>query len=375
MHWLFLILKKSGPALFGHESGRGKITSLSLRKAVIELINEARSKGADLKACCSVVGIAPNTYRSWVRQGDAEDGRTTRDKFNPANKLTEVEVQAVYDVLYSTRYADKNPHKIVAALADEGKYLCSESTMYRLLKAEKATVRRTQKRKEDRIRVKPNIIARRPGQALNWDITFLPSRVAGLYYKVLVILDMYSRKIVSFRLFDSLEATKEYLKEEFLENGLTIPEWLHGDNGKTLKGQTLASMLRGLGVIQSHSRPRVSNDNPYIESLFGTLKTNLKYPVGGFGSMQEAAEWLEGFVGEYNNEPHSSLLYTTPNERHEGKDKEILERRRVVFEKARQLHPERYSSKIRCTELDEVVTLTPMTSEEIKEYIRNNQVS
>lgn len=110
-----------------------------------------------------MVGIAPNTYRSWVRQGDAEDGRTTRDKSNPANKLTEVEVQAVYDVLYSTRYADKNPHKIVAALADEGKYLCSESTMYRLLKSEKATVRRTQKRKEDRIRVKPNIIARRPG--------------------------------------------------------------------------------------------------------------------------------------------------------------------------------------------------------------------
>lgn len=340
---------------------------------MIELINEARGQGATLIDCCEVVGIAPNTYRNWTRDGERADRRTTVDKRNPVNKLSEKEEEEVYKVLYSEKYADKNPYKIVAKLADDGQYLCSESTMYRLLGRHSATVRRTQNRKADQVHVKPNIVAERPGQVLNWDITFLPSYIKGIFYKALVLIDMYSRKIVSFRLFyqDSLEATKEYVREEFVENGLTIPEWLHGDNGKTLKGQTLASMLRNLGVFQSHSRPRVSNDNPYIESFFGTLKTDLKYPKKGFSTIEDAAKWMEEFVERYNKEPHSSLLYISPNDRHEGKEKKILKKRRRVFEAAKARHPERFGDKIRQLELKKVVTLTPMTYEEITEYQYN----
>lgn len=322
------------------------------------------------------MGITANTYRNWLKNGSGEDRRTTADKTNPSNKLSEKECSEVLEILYSEEFGDKSPHKVVPLLADRGKYICSESTMYRVLDEEKANKRRTQKRKDDTVRLKPNLVAQRPGQVINWDITYLPSSVKGVFYKALVLIDMFSRKIVNFRIFhqDTLENTRNHIRSVFVDNGLTIPEWIHGDNGSTLKGQTLASMLRSLGVIQSHSRPNVSNDNAYIESFFGTLKTDFRYPSGGFRTIEDSEKWMESFIRWYNDEPHSGINYVSPNQRHEGLDKEILEKRKKVFEKAREKYPERFGKRIRKIEYQGVVTLIPMKEEEITEYLENEKI-
>lgn len=358
------------------EKRRGQITRLDLRGKIIDMVKEAREKGAPLKSCCEIVGIAENTYRSWIKNAKTEDKRTTVDKSNPANKLTDSEIKEVYELLYSEEYADKTPHKIVPQLADKGKYICSESTMYRLLKEDKANKIRTLNRKENAVRMRPNLVAERAGQVYNWDITYLPTLIKGIYFRALLIIDMFSRRIMSYKVFyqDTLSRTQEYIKEEFVKCGLRIPEWIHGDNGKTLKGKTLANLLRSLGVIQSHSRPHVSNDNAYIESFFGTMKTNFRYPKNGFETLEEADRWLGEFIEWYNNEPHSGINYVSPNQRYSGEDKEILERRKKVFEEARIRTPERFG-KEKEIKYQNVVTLTPMTGEEITEYIENERKS
>lgn len=247
--------------------------------------------------------------------------------------------------------------------------------MYRILREDGATLRRTQQRKEDVSRIKPNLIATAPEQVFNWDITYLPSNVRGLYYRALLILDMYTRKIMGHHVMyqDTLKKCSDYIRHLIETEDLSTLEWLHGDNGRTLKGQTLASMLRSYGVIQSHSRPHVSNDNAYIESFFGTLKTDFRYPREGFESMAEADEWMKDFVNWYNDEPHSSLNYVSPNQRHSGQEKDILMQRLEVFEKARQENPERFPNGVREIKIPKVVCLVPMEGHEIMEHLKEKE--
>lgn len=328
-----------------------------------------------MNRCCSVIGISENTIRAWLKEGGMEDRRTTTDKKNPSNKLTSMERKSVREVLYSETLADKSPHKIVPALADRGIYLCSESTMYRILREDNATARRTQSRKDDVPRIKPNLIATAPGQVFNWDITYLPSTVRGLYYRALLILDMYSRRIMGHQVMyqDTLKKCSDYVGHLIEKENLSTLEALHGDNGKTLKGQTLASMLRSYGVIQSHSRPNVSNDNAYIESFFGTLKTDFRYPKKGFKNITEADRWMKQFVEWYNKEPHSSLNYVSPNQRHNNEEEAILTQRLEVFEKARQSNPERFPNGVRKIRIPKVVCLIPMEDEAIEEYLKEKE--
>lgn len=322
-----------------------------------------------------MIGISPNTIRNWRNAIGTFDLRTTTDKGNPNNKLSEQEEQEVRNILYSTEYADLSPHKIVAKLADDkGKYICSESTMYRILRSDGATRRRTQIRKADKIKIKPNLVATRPEQVFNWDITFIPSYTKGFYWKVLIVMDMYSRKIMGFHSMeqDTLEQCSKYIKQMLQDKGIDKLESIHGDNGKTLKGQTLASMLRSLGVIQSHSRPRVSNDNAYIESFFGTLKTDYKYPSQGFKRQEDVNLWLASFIDWYNDEPHSNLNYVSPNQRHMGQEEEILSKRLQVFHKGYLKHPERFSRGIRKIKIPKIVCLLPMEDESIYAYLKEN---
>ena len=302
--------------------------------------------------------------------------RTTINKGNPKNKLSKQEEQETRDILYSSEYADISPHKIVAKLADDkGQYICSESSMYRILRRDGATRRRTQIRKADRIKTKPNLIATRPEQVFNWDITFMPSYVKGFYWKVLIVMDMYSRKIMGFHSMeqDTLEQCSKYIKQMLQSKKIDNLESLHGDNGSTLKGQTLASMLRSLGVIQSHSRPSVSNDNAYIESFFGTLKTDYKYPSQGFKTQEDVNLWLASFIDWYNDEPHSNLNYVSPNQRHMGQEEEILSNRLQVFHKGYLKHPERFSRGIRKIRIPKIVCLLPMEDEDIFEYLKESE--
>lgn len=331
------------------------------------------SKGASLKDCCAIVGLSENTVRNWRKHDGQEDRRTTARKGDPPNKITTEECKAIRNVLYSSTYADRSPHKIVPALADEGRYLCSESTMYRILKEDGATKRRTQQRKDDAPRIKPNLIATAPEQIFNWDITYLPSTIRGLYYRALLVLDMYSRRIMGYRIMyqDTLKDCSNYIQHLIETENLSGLEALHGDNGATLKGQTLASMLRSYGVLQSHSRPHVSNDNAYIESFFGTLKTDFRYPKEGFQNLEEAEAWMRNFVEWYNNEPHSGLNYVTPNQRHSGEEEAILVQRLEVFENARKKNPERFPNGVRKIRIPKVVCLIPMKDHEIMEYLQD----
>lgn len=297
------------------------------------------------------------------------------DKSNPKNKLSKKEENQIFEVLFEERFADKTPHKIVPLLLDQGIYICSPSTMYRRMKEEKLTRKRNTNQKESKPRCKPNVIAYRPNEVAVWDITYLPTLVKGMYFKLLVVMDLYSRKILGTRVFeqDTLEQSKEFLKELVKELDLKRElKVLHGDNGSTLKGKTLSVLLTELGVLESHSRPRVSNDNPHIESYFGTVKTHYNYPKYGFKSVNSAQEWVNEFVETYNNEPHKSLDHVTPNQRHKLEDREIKMKRKKVLEEFQKKHPERFPNGIRSYTMERSVCLIPMDHKDIQEILQEN---
>ncbi len=251
-------------------------------------------KGASFKDCCKTIEISENTLRAWSKkiEGDKRNLKTGRI---PANKLSEEEEEKVREKVYSKEFADESPHKICETLLERGEYICSASTMYRILRKDEASGRRTQNRKSDEARVKPCIISTRPMQVFNWDITFLRTTVNNFFFKVLFILDMYTKEIVGYNVMeaDSLENNLNFIVNLLTEKNIKTLEILHGDNGSTLKAIKLEDALRNFGVLKTYSRPHVSNDNPYIESFFGTMKTNIKYPKEGFGTKAEALSIAE----------------------------------------------------------------------------------
>lgn len=190
---------------------------------------------------------------------------------------------------------------------------------------------------------------------------------------------MFSRKIVGWEIWETETAdhASELIKRIYREEKIYVkkqPLVLHSDNGSPMKGATMLETLYALGIVPSKSRPRVSNDNPYAESLFKTLKYRPNYQPKGFSTIMEARLWVKRFVDWYNNEHrHSGIQYVTPTQRHEGKDKEILERRRELYEKAKQRHPERWSGEIRNWEYQEEEWLNPERCERINET-RNQEV-
>ena len=200
-----------------------------------------------------------------------------------------------------------------------------------------------------------------PNQLYSWDITFLPTLVRGKFFKAYVFMDIYSRKIVGAEVHEEecSSLAKNLLSGIYVNEGISPEELtVHSDNGSPMKGGTLLALLQSLGVVPSYSRPRVSNDNAFSESLFRTLKYCPQYPVVGFETLEDAREWLARFVDWYNNEHlHSGIKYVTPSQRHSGEDKEILARRACVFEMARQRNPERWSGRTRNWSPEEVVTL------------------
>ena len=201
-----------------------------------------------------------------------------------------------------------------------------------------------------------------PNQVWSWDITYLPSNVRGMFYYLYMFIDIFSRKIVGFEVYDvqSDQLSSKVLKRCCI-NERIVPDQLvlHSDNGGPMKGSTMLATLRRLGVFSSFSRPGVSNDNPFIESFFKTYKYCPRYPKF-FKSLEEAREWTSNFVNWYNNEHrHSGIKFVTPNQRHEGKDIEILKARDITYKLAREKHPERWTTKTRDWTPIEVVHLNP----------------
>lgn len=278
--------------------------------------------------------------------GDKRRGPLTE----PANKLSAQERQKIIELANSPEYRDKSSAQIVPLLADKGIYVASEASFYRVLKATGLNAHRG--RSKPRTQQRPaELIATSPNQIYSWDITFLKSTVVGMFFYLYFFMDIYSRKIVGFAVHEeqSSEHASNLIDHICKAEGITKNQIvLHADNGGPMKGATMLATLQRLGVIPSFSRPSVSDDNPYSEALFKTLKYCPQYPSKPFESAEKAHEWVEEFVRWYNDvHLHSGINFVTPSSRHSGKDRNILKKRHAVYQNARQQKPERWSSKTR----------------------------
>lgn len=268
----------------------------------------------------------------------------------PANKLTDGERQRILDIVNSPEFRDKSPAQIVPLLADKRDYVASESSFYRVLKAAGLSAHRGRSKPPTRKKPK-ELVATGPNQVYSWDITYLKSAVAGMFFYLYFFMDVYSRKIVGYAVHD--EQSSEFASD--LINDICATERinrdqlsLHSDNGSPMKGATMLATLQRLGVMPSFSRPSVSNDNPYSEALFKTAKYCPQYPTKPFESKQEALAWVSDFVQWYNEEHlHSGIRFVTPASRHRGEDVEILANRHRVYEDAKRRRPERWSGSTR----------------------------
>ena len=347
---------------------KGRLISAPDRAKAVELIEEARAAGARLKPACDILGISERTYQRWIKGGSIqEDKRPVAKRPCPKNKLTEKERAEVIQVASSPEFADLTPHQIVPILADKGKYIASESTIYRILKEEKMNTHRGKSQAPVK-RETPTHIATAPNQVWTWDITWLNAFIKGQYFKLYLIIDMFSRLIVAYEVWETEKAqyAEQLIRRAVLAQGIQgRPLVLHSDNGSPMKAATFQATLEKLGVQSSFSRPRVSNDNPYSESLFKTLKYCPKYPFKEFATIEEARKWVKKFVTWYNQiHLHSGINYLTPYQRHYGLDKNIIENRIKVYEKAKAKHPERWSRNIRDWSLPDYVALNPLVEKE-----------
>jgi putative transposase len=265
----------------------------------------------------------------------------------PPRALTDAEQAAVLAVLHSERFIDVAPKAVYATLLDEGRYLCSWRTMYRVL-ARAAEVRERRNQLRHPAYSKPELLATGPNQVWSWDITKLLGPVKWTYYYLYVILDIFSRYVVGWLVAERESATlAERLitatceKQEIPAGQLTI----HADRGTAMTAKSVALLLADLGVTRTHSRPHVSDDNPYSEAQFKTLKYHPTFPER-FGSLQDARAFCQGFFPWYNTEHrHDGLGLLTPAAVHYGHVEEVLEQRRAVLATAYAAHPERFVRK------------------------------
>lgn len=252
-------------------------------------------------------------------------------------------------------------------MLDKGIYLGSEASFYRLLKANGQLHHRGRSQAPKKKAKPTSLAAKGPNQVWSWDITYLASRVKGLFYYLYLFEDIYSRKIVGYEVHEQEcgKLASELVQRCMLqEQCFNQPLVLHSDNGAPMKALTMKAKLEELGVLSSYSRPRVSNDNPFSEALFRTLKYRANWPSSGFNNLAESRDWVQQFVEWYNKEhKHSQINFVTPAQRHAGKDSEILSKRKVVLEAARSKHPNRWSGAVRNCESVGTVMLNPDKSE------------
>lgn len=322
------------------------------RRKSVALINQARCDGARLSPACQAVGISDRTYQRWTKTGTViADRRPTAQRPEPANKLTTKERQRVLDICHQPGYASLPPGQIVPRLADKGEYVASESSFYRILHEADEQHHRGRSRKPGSSKPPKGYCATAPNQVWSWDITWLPAPIRGMFFYLYMIMDIYSRKIIGWEVhpMESADLSAVLINKAVLSEGCLLdPPVLHADNGGPQKGFTMKAKLESLGVTPSYSRPRVSNDNPYSESLFRTFKYRPEYPTKGFENIEAARLWVASFVDWYNEEHrHSAIRYVTPGQRHRGEDKQILAFRHQVYQQARQRRSERWTRSTR----------------------------
>jgi transposase InsO family protein len=320
------------------------------RQAAVELIDEAWAAGACKQAGCRELGLSLRTYQRWNREGIVgSDGRPGAVRPVPVNKLSATERAQLLRTVNEPRFAHLAPTQIVPLLADEGRYLASESTLYRILRDEQQLAHRAASRKPTH-RAMPRHCARAPNELWCWDITYLPGPVQGQFFFLYLVLDAYSRKIVAQEVEaqeSGEHAARLIERAVWRERIAGAPLVIHQDNGSPMKASSFVAKLEELGIRRSYSRPGVSDDNPYAESLFRTCKYRPDFP-GAFAELDAARAWVLKFTRWYNDEhKHRALKFVSPAQRHRGSDRALLARRTELYERARAKHPTRWSGTVR----------------------------
>ena len=300
------------------------------------------------KAACEALTVPRATfYRHQAMKKRPERNRNKRPV--PPLALSQEERQEVIDLLHSDQFCDHAPLQVYARLLDEGRYLCSVRTMYRIIEAEHGAAKERRRHVQRPKYVKPELLAISPNQVWSWDITKLKGPVKWTYFYLYVIMDIFSRYVVGWMIAHREQAglAKRLIKEscakqEIQSGQLTV----HADRGSSMKSKVVAHLLSDLGVTKTHSRPHVSNDNPYSEAQFKTLKYCPQFPQH-FGSIQDARSFCHAFFNWYNKEHrHSGIALMTPEQVHYGLDKTIHRQRSQVLADAFKKNPNRFKSKM-----------------------------
>jgi len=352
------------------------------RQSLVRDIREAHRNGARLHLACEFAGIDVRTLQRWKAGSGlvTGDGRPQAVRPMPPHALSDEEREQVLRLANEPRFVDLPPARIVPMLADEGIYVASESTFSRVLREHGQAARRGRAKPPRPTRPPTTHIAMAPGEVWCWDMTYLPACVVGQWFHLYLILDLYSRKIVGWEVHDSddsVHAAQLVRRTAFAEGIAAKPRRpvLHGDNGATLKATTVLAMLNWLGVKPSYSRPRVSDDNAFVESLFRTAKYRPEFPARGFADLDGARRWGAEFVRWYNVEHrHSGIRYVSPAQRHAGQDVAILAARHALYAKARQRHPTRWSGDTRNWSPIACVTLNPERDAVVSAALRNHDI-
>lgn len=309
---------------------------------------------------CEALGVSRATaYRAWHREAFPLE---PKPRPKPARALSDDERREVLDVLHEQRFRDQPPAEVFASLLDEERFLCSERTMYRILEAEDELKERRNQLTHPAY-IKPELLAECPNEVWSWDITKLRGPVKWTYYHLYAILDIFSRYVVGWMVAPRESATlaKQLIAETCRKQAITGEQLtLHADRGSSMRSKAVAMLLSDLGVTKTHSRPHVSNDNPFSESQFKTLKYRPEFPAR-FGSIQDARAFCVDFFQWYNAEHHHSALgLLTPEDVHYGRGPEIIAARQHVLDAAYAQHPERFVRKApQAPQLPEAVWINP----------------
>ena len=345
------------------------MTDSEQRKNILTLLDEAQKAGARLAPACAQIGLSKRTVQHWCAANDSLVDRRTFVHHSPPNKLSSTEITHLLAVANSVEFGHLPPSQIVPRLADQGIFLASESTLYRALRT---ALQLTHRRSEEpaQARKKPrHISVTAINQCYTWDITYLPTLVLGQYFYLYMHIDIFSRKIVGWVVHEneSSEHASVLLRDIYVRENIKPGQLiLHSDNGAPMKGSSLLATMQQLGVAASLSRPSCSNDSPFSESAFGTLKYRPDMPLKPFANLAAACAWVRELVHWYNHEHrHCGIKFVTPGQRHAGLDCDLLERRHALYQAAKAKNPNRWSGKTRNWQRVVRVDLNPQKIKEI----------
>jgi transposase InsO family protein len=345
------------------------LTATADRRKALEILDAGMAAGAPAGRLAELLGVGLSTLQRWRCQfagdGDGLDRRKGSHRF-VSHRLTDVERQRILLTCNQPEFAALPPGQIVPILADRGHCLGSERSFHRVLHAHRQLHRRGRARPPQEPRPVPRLRADGPNQVWSWDITYLPTSVRGAWLYLYQVIDVWSRKVVAWDVADregpkvAADLVGRACLRERINCRRPQPLILPADNGNAMRAATLESRLEELGVLRSFSRPRVSNDNPYSESLFRTVNYRLDYPRRPFRSKDDACAWVATFVSWYNHrQRHSGIRFVTPHQRHSGQANEICRHRARVYAQAHQRHPRRWTRSTRCWRQPEVVWINP----------------